>query len=46
MSQKDLVLSLHEKGLTAKEIHEQLVEIFDLLAVSCSTVTRTIRETC
>jgi hypothetical protein len=46
MSQKDLVISLHEEGLTAKEIHEQLVEIFGPLAMSYSTVTGTVKETC
>jgi hypothetical protein len=46
MSQKDLVLSLHEEGLTAKEIYEPLVEIFGPLAMPCSTVTRTVMETC
>jgi rRNA processing protein Gar1 len=46
MSQKDLVLSLHKKGLTAKAIHKQLVDIFGPLAMPYSTVTRTFRETC
>jgi hypothetical protein len=45
MSQEDLVLSLHEEGLTAKKIHEQLVEIFGPLAMSYSIVTRIIRKT-
>jgi hypothetical protein len=46
LSRKDLVLSLHEEGLTTKEIHERLVEIFGRLAMPYSTVTRTSRETC
>jgi hypothetical protein len=45
MSQKDLILSLHEEGLAAKEIHERLVETFCPLAMLYLTVTRTIRET-
>jgi hypothetical protein len=45
MSQEDLVLSLHEEGLTAKQIHERLVEIFGPIAVPYSIVTRTIRKT-
>jgi hypothetical protein len=44
MSQEDLVLSLHEEGLTAKKIHERLVESFDPLAMPYSIVTRTIRK--
>jgi histone-lysine N-methyltransferase SETMAR len=46
MSQKDLVLSLHKEGLTAKAMHERLVEIFGPLAMPYSTVTRTFKETC
>jgi hypothetical protein len=46
MSQKDLILSLYQEGLTAKEIHEQLVETFGVLAMPYLTVMRTIRETC
>jgi hypothetical protein len=46
MSQKNLVLSLHDEDLTAKAIHERLVEIFGSLAMPHSTVTRTFRETC
>jgi hypothetical protein len=46
MSQKDLILSLREKGLTAKQIYERLVEIFGLLAIVYSTVTKIIRKTC
>jgi rRNA processing protein Gar1 len=45
MSQEDLVLSLHEEGLTAKQIHERLVEIFGPLAMPYSIVTRTIKKT-
>jgi hypothetical protein len=45
MSQKDLVLSLHKEGLMAKAIHERLVELFGLLAMPYSTITRTLRET-
>jgi hypothetical protein len=46
MSQKDLVLSLHKEGLTAKAIYERLVEIFGPLAMPYSIVTRTFRENC
>jgi hypothetical protein len=45
MSQKDLVLSLHKEGLTAKVIYERLVEFFGPLAMPYSIVTRTFRET-
>jgi transposase len=45
MSEEDLVLSLHEESLTAKQIHERLVEIFGPLAMPYSIVTRTIRKT-
>jgi transposase len=44
MSKEDLVLSLHEEGLTAKQIHERLVEVFGPLAMLYSIVTRTIRK--
>jgi transposase len=44
MSQENLVLSLHEEGLKAKQIHERLVEIFGLLTIPYSIVTRTIRK--
>jgi hypothetical protein len=44
MNQEDLLLSLHEEGLTAKQIHQRLVEIFGSLAMPCSIVTRTIRK--
>jgi hypothetical protein len=46
MTQKDLVVSFHEEGLSAKEIHERLVEIFGGLAMAYSTITRILRETC
>jgi hypothetical protein len=46
MSQKDLILSLHKESLTAKAIHERLVEIFGPLAMPHSTITKTFRETC
>jgi transposase len=46
MSQKDLILSLREKGLTAKQIYKRLVEIFGLLAIAYSTVTKIQRKTC
>jgi transposase len=46
MNQKDLILSLHKESLTAKAIHERLVEIFGQLAMPYSTVTRTFKETC
>jgi histone-lysine N-methyltransferase SETMAR len=46
MSQKDLVLSLRKEGMTAKAIHERLVEIFGLFAMPYSTVTRIFREIC
>jgi hypothetical protein len=46
MSQKDLVLSLREERLTAKQIYERLVEIFGLLAIAYSTVTKTIWKAC
>jgi hypothetical protein len=45
MSQEDLVLSLHDEGLTAKQIYERLVESFGPLAMPYSIVTRTIRKT-
>jgi hypothetical protein len=44
MSQEDLVVSLHGEGLTAKQIHERLVEIFGRLAMPYSIVTTTIRK--
>jgi hypothetical protein len=46
MSQKDLVLSLREEGLMAKQIYEKLVEIFGLLAIAYLTMTKTLRKTC
>jgi hypothetical protein len=46
MSQKNLVVSLHKEGLTAKTIRERLVEIFGQLPMPYSTVTRIFRETC
>jgi hypothetical protein len=45
MTERDLVASLHEEGLSAKEVHERLVEIFGGLAMAYSTITRTLRET-
>jgi transposase len=45
MSQEDLVLSLHEEGLTEQQIHERLVEIFGPLAMPYSIVARIIRKT-
>jgi hypothetical protein len=44
MSQKDLVFSLREEGLTAKQIYDRLVEAVDLLASAYLTVTKTIRK--
>jgi transposase len=46
MTQKDLVVSFHDEGLSAKEIHERLVDIFGGLTMPYSTVTGTLRETC
>jgi hypothetical protein len=46
MSQKDLVLSLRKEGMTVEAIHERLVEIFGLLAMPYSTITRIFREIC
>jgi hypothetical protein len=45
MSKKDLVLSLHKEGLTAKTIHERLAEFFGPLATPYTTITRTFRRT-
>jgi hypothetical protein len=40
MMQEDLVLQLHEQGMSAVTIHTRLVEIFDPLAMVYLSVTR------
>lgn len=44
MSQKDLVLRWNQDGDPPTIIHNKLMDIFDDLAISLSTVSRTIRE--
>jgi hypothetical protein len=44
MTQEDLVLQLHEERMSVVEIHTGLVEIFSLLALAYSSVTRIARS--
>jgi hypothetical protein len=46
MSQKDLVLSLRKESLTAKQIYENLVDIFGLFAIAYLSVMKILRKTC
>jgi hypothetical protein len=46
MSETELLFSLRKEGLTANAIHERLFEIFGLIAMPYSTMTKIIRETC
>jgi hypothetical protein len=45
INQKDLVLSLREEGLGAKQIYERLVETFGPLAIAYPTVTKALKKT-
>lgn len=44
MTQKDLVIKWHNEGYTPSVIHEKLMDTFQELSISVSTVSRTIRE--
>jgi hypothetical protein len=44
MTQEDLVLQLHEEGMSAIAIHTRLVEIFDPAAFAYSSVKRITRS--
>jgi hypothetical protein len=44
MTQEDLVVQLHEEGISAAAIHTRLVEILGSLALAYSSVTRIARS--
>jgi hypothetical protein len=45
MTQQDLVLQLHEEGISAVAIHIRLVEVFGLLALVYLSMTRIVSGT-
>jgi hypothetical protein len=44
MDQRQIVVFLHLKGLSAKDVHTELVELLASDAIACSTVTKYMRN--